>query len=149
MKKPVKAKATPKRIDYNKTLEQLDGLPTPAIEADTHLVMTTNELRRKPMKDFTVEDLRLLAGQSFYLDIIIPMAIKCLQEDILSEGDHYPGDLLKNVLDSDSDYWLDQRDAWQTVVDLYEQNRSLFEGDNQYRQIRKSYDRFSGIHKRG
>lgn len=132
-------------VNIDKTHEQLDmqdfGKPTD----DSHLVTTVHQLRKKKIKNFSVEDLRIIIGQNFNLDILIPLAIARLKENILAEGDFYPGDLLKNVLDSDSDYWTKHREQWVTVKSLYADNGPIFEVDKIYRQIRKSFEYFEKI----
>ena len=66
-------------------------------EYDSHLVTTCHELRKKPLKDFNTEDLRILIGQSIDLTYLIPLAIETLEKEILAEGDLYEGDLLTAV----------------------------------------------------
>ena len=92
-----------------------------------------------------MEDLRIIIGQNFNLDIIISLAIDKLKENILAEGDLYPGDLLKNVLDSDPDYWKKHKEHWLTIKRLYTVNLKIFESDNSYKQIIKSFKRFEKL----
>lgn len=133
------------KVDYNKTLEQIDGEPTPVVIADTHVIETTSRLRKKPLKDFTVEDIRIMISQNFNLKILIPLAIAQLKLDIVSEGDFYPGDLLKSVLDSDRTYWEQNSDQWNLIKELYRTNRAIFESNNLYRSLRLSFDDFDRI----
>jgi hypothetical protein len=46
-----------------------------------------------------------MIGQDFGLDYLIPLAIEKLKENILAEGDFYPGDLLKAVAGSKREFW--------------------------------------------
>ncbi|KAB1110193.1 hypothetical protein F6X54_18090 [Micromonospora aurantiaca] len=55
------------------------------------------ELRRKPLAEFTVEDLRIMLGQEIGVPALLPLALQVLLRDPLAEGDYYPGDLLANV----------------------------------------------------
>jgi hypothetical protein len=71
----------------------------------SYLVRTCHALRRKPLRDFTVEDLRIMIGQNFSLNYLIPLAIEHLQQDPLVAGDFFPGDLLANVLKVKADFW--------------------------------------------
>jgi hypothetical protein len=132
--------------DLDKTFEQLDKTYWGEISPDnTGLTNKILLLRKKPLKHFDIGDLRLMIGQSFYLDYLIPMAIEKLQENSLAEGDYYEGDLLKSVLDSDPDFWIANKDHWSTMIKIYEANKALFDADNSYRQIRKSFERFKSI----
>lgn len=132
-------------INLNSTLEQLDKNVWTESDFVSHLVMTCHQLRKKPLKNFTVEDLRIMIGQNINLEILIPLAIKQLQRNILAEGNLYEGDLLKSVLDSDTTFWTDNRELWSTVKKLYLNNKPMFELDNSSKQIRKSFEFFETI----
>ena len=81
------------------TTEQLerDVWPDPGPGA-TFLVRRCCELRRKHLYDFTVEDLRIILGQEIGVSVLLPRAVDILVREPLAEGDHYPGDLLRNVM---------------------------------------------------
>ena len=93
-------------FDKSKSLQELEneswGKPT----FDSHLVQECHRLSRVPLKDFTIENLRIMIGQNFNLNYLIPLAIEKLEQNPLAEGDYYAGDLLVNVLRSDSKFWL-------------------------------------------
>lgn len=90
----------------NKTIEALEkrNFCNPA-EAPTPLTKRCLELLKKPVNEFSIEDLRLMIGQGFSLDYLIPLAIDYLKVDQLAEGDLYPGDLLKSVQSVDEAFW--------------------------------------------
>jgi len=69
------------------------------------LVIRCYELRRKQLNRFSIEDLRIMIGQNKSLKILLPLAIKELQRDLMAQGDYYPGDLLKAVLSVDPEHW--------------------------------------------
>lgn len=79
------------------TLEQLekDVWPEPAFQSN--LTMTCYELRKKELSKFTVEDLRVMLGQSIGAKHLLPMAIKILKENPFADGDFYEGDLLDAI----------------------------------------------------
>ena len=81
-----------------KTLDELEGIVWGEPTFDSHLVTTCCRLRTKPIDEFTVEELRIMIGQKIGLDHLMPLAIVALERDPLAEGDHYPGDLLANVV---------------------------------------------------
>src|SRR5690348_3372567 len=104
----------------NKTLRELEGQDWGEPNFPSHLVATCHALRRKPLRDFTVEDLRIMIGQNFSLNYLIPLAIEHLRRDPLSAGDYYPGDLLAAVLLVEPGFWQEQpqlRKAVQEIVD--------------------------------
>lgn len=89
-------------------------------------------LRRKPLKDFTNDDLTRMISQKKFLKYLLPIAIKRLVDNPLNSGDYYRGDLLCSVLKVNMDFWkenlelqeefdmivLDVVQAYETLVPL-------------------------------
>jgi len=92
-------------------------------EAPTNMVKRCLELCKVPLNQFTVEDLRLMIGQDFSLRYLIPLATEHLKEDIFVEGDMYPGDLLKNVLSVDTNFWRNNKHLWTEINELIKSRR--------------------------
>ena len=74
---------------------------------ETPLIQKCLTLRRKPIADFSIEDLRLAIGQKMGLTVLIPLAMQHLLRNPLSEGDFYPGDLLQSVLRVPFETWTE------------------------------------------
>jgi len=70
------------------------------------LVRRVLAARKKPLRDLTTENLRLLIGQNVALEIVVPRAIAVLEANPLAEGDFYPGDLLESVLSIPRKTWI-------------------------------------------
>ncbi len=83
---------------FNKTLEELEGKIWPEDEFGSNLTRTCCQLRKKPVDEFTVEDLRIMIGQSIGLQFLLPQAMELLDRNPAAEGDYYPGDLLVSVI---------------------------------------------------
>ncbi|MFE6865789.1 contact-dependent growth inhibition system immunity protein [Kitasatospora sp. NPDC057692] len=93
------------------SLEALEGVRWPAPPADaTRLIATAHALRRRPVADLAVEDLRLLIGQGIGLPHLLPRAVDLLCRDPWAEGDLYPGDLLAAVLRCEPDVRTERPD---------------------------------------
>jgi CDI immunity proteins len=92
-------------LDRTKTLDQLDPPAWGEPDFHSHLVRTCHALRRKPIREFVVEDLRIMIGQEIGLPWLVPLALEVLEQNPLAEGDYYPGDLLRSVLTVDSAFW--------------------------------------------
>jgi hypothetical protein len=131
--------------NLDKTIKQLTRLDLSSDSWDSELINKIEKYINQPLKSLDTEALRLLIGQNIGLDFLIPMAVEKLKDNILAEGDYYPGDLVKNVLDSDKGFWIRHKDYHAKIVGLYNENLALLESDNSYRQIRKSFDLFKGI----
>ena len=93
-------------------------------EAPTNLVKRCQELCKVPLEQFTVEDLRLMIGQQFSLQYLIPLAIEHLREDIMAEGDLYPGDLLKSVQSIDQSFWEENKNLLDEINEIIKNQTS-------------------------
>lgn len=62
-------------FDRSKTLQELEQSDWGEPEFDSHLVTTCHRLRRVPLDQFTVEDLRIMIGQNIGLPFLVPMAV--------------------------------------------------------------------------
>src|SRR3954462_2045905 len=89
----------------DQSLEELEHADWGEPKYDSYLVTTIHRLRRVPLRQFSVEDLRIMIGQNIGLQYLVPLAIEHLRRDPLAQGDFYPGDLLKMVLTADAMFW--------------------------------------------
>ena len=81
-----------------KSLEELEGVVAGNPPYDSYLVRTIYALRKKPIGQFTVEDLRITIGQGRGIPYLLPLALERLEADPFAAGHFYRGDLLMNVL---------------------------------------------------
>ncbi|MEU9194463.1 contact-dependent growth inhibition system immunity protein [Streptomyces hundungensis] len=95
-----------RRADLDRSLEELerDCWPAPPAEA-TRLAATVHKLRRRPIRELTVEHLRLLIRQDVGLAHLLPLALEVLRDDPMAEGDLFGGDLLSAVLATNPAVW--------------------------------------------
>jgi hypothetical protein len=101
---PPRWPSAPPGTDH-RTLQGIEGIEWGPPTFGSHLVKTCHALRLKPLGSFSVEDLRILIGQSESLQVLVPLALTRLQEDPLAEGDFYPGDLLESLLRLEPSFW--------------------------------------------
>lgn len=123
-------KSTQPKYEYNwqeKSLENLEKDYWGEPDSESHLVKTCHQLRKKPIKDFEIEDLRIMVGQNIGLKFLVPIAIEELKENILAEGDYYEGDLLKSVLTSEVSFWTERVDLLDELDKLIQQNLELLD----------------------
>lgn len=107
----------------NKTLEALEKDCWTLPKGASYLVRRVHELRKLPLNEFSIEDLRIMIGQQFSLEYLVPLAIEVLKEDLFAEGDFYEGDLLKSVLQINADYWISHENYWKAVKNLIQNRR--------------------------
>ena len=93
-------------FDISKTLEDLETAST-AHTRRSSMVSRDQELRKKPLKDFSIEELRSMIGKNSSLKYLVPLAIERLHVDSLAKGDTYEGDLLNAVLTVEKKFWVD------------------------------------------
>lgn len=127
----------------SKTLENLEKEVWSEPEYLSHLVVTCHKLRKKQLKDFNIENLRIMIGQSIGLKYLIPLALEKLSVDILTEGDFYKGDLLKSVLISEVSYWKRNKERWLVVCNLIKENLDKLEEAKQ--DLLKVFEDFEKI----
>ena len=82
----------------------------------------------------------------FYL---IPEAIKKLEQNILTEGDYYPGDLLINVLRINNFFWINNINLYKKLFPLLQSNINKINKFNTSKDIKKdilnNYNRFKNL----
>jgi len=97
---------------------------------DSYLVKRCFQLLKTPLDKFTVEDLRLMIGQGFALEYLMILALEILQNNILAEGDYYPGDLLKNVIDTPPNFWIANQHLYHQLKKLILDEQNTIEDEN-------------------
>jgi hypothetical protein len=95
----------PLEFDRNKSLQELDGEDWGEPQYDSGLVIECHRLHRIPLRDFTAGNLRIMIGQQFGLEYLVPLALELLWINPRVEGDFYEGDLLCSVLKVDPKFW--------------------------------------------
>jgi hypothetical protein len=89
----------------DQTLDELEGVTWGPPAFGSHVVTHVHRLRTVPLKDYRVEDLRLMIGQGVGLTYLLPRALDRLELHPFAEGDHYPGDLLAAVAAVPDSFW--------------------------------------------
>lgn len=140
------------RVDLLSTLEQLENEYWGEPGYPSHLVITCHQLRQKPLRDFTIEDLRIMIGQNISLDILVPLAMERLHQNIMAEGNCYPGDLLQNVVAADPKYWEKHPDNHRKLVKLYKNNLPAIQKmvgysihPREFMKMNERFDKFAAL----
>jgi hypothetical protein len=104
----------------------------------TSVIKRCHELRTKPLRDFTVEDLRIMIGQQVALGRMVALSLDRLQPDSLVEND-FPGDLLASVLQVDAVFWEQSPDLDVEVRRLAERVDQRLELEPRLRELIKTF----------
>lgn len=123
-------------FDRSKSLQEIERHDWGEPAYDSHLVTTCHRLRRKPLDEFTAEDLRIMIGQAISLPILIPLAVEWLEREPLASGDYYEDALLAVVTTVGDEFWAGHQDslrgARRIVAQVQESLSSLDEVDRQH-----------------
>jgi hypothetical protein len=109
----------------NKSIEELECDIWKDTEYPTELIRRSYELRKVPITNLDIDDLRLLIGQQIGLKYIVPLALRALSKDILAEGNYYPGDLLKSVLEIPKTFWVSNNSLFSELCSIVKKEVSL------------------------
>ncbi|MEQ1732881.1 MAG: contact-dependent growth inhibition system immunity protein [Bacteroidia bacterium] len=107
-----------------KSIENLEQKINSSVnkDEDSHLIRTCYYLSKKPIQDFTTEDLRIMIGQEIGLFFLMPIAIEILTKNVFAEGDLYEGDLLKSILDINTVFWNNNKNYWLQLNEIIKNN---------------------------
>jgi len=98
-----------------RSLEELEPTVSP-VQGNSYLQSEMRRLRQVPLRQLRLEDMRLLIGQGTGLRFVVPMAIEHVEMHPLASGDFYPGDLLRQVMDVDEEYWNEHRELRSRLI---------------------------------
>lgn len=138
-------------MDPTKSIEQLENdFWKDQSSYVSSVVQRCHEVRKIPLKDLSIEDVRVLISQNMSLEISVPLAIDELKKNILVEAEFYPGDLLFGIVKSNKDFWLNQPELWNVVTELlivnYDRITRLQLGRELERDWQKSLPAFLRYH---
>lgn len=91
------------------TLDELEGVEWGPPTYDSSVVTNVHRLRCVPLKQYRVEDLRLMIGQQVGVNYLVPRALDHLEAHPLASGDFYPGDVLAAVAHLPDAFWSTHR----------------------------------------
>ena len=100
----------------SKSLESLEKENFgPIPENESSIVHRVWRLRKVPINEFQVDDIRFMIIQGIGLKYLLIEAIGLVSENLLTEGNYYEGDLLNAILQLDKEQWTDSNEHWDAV----------------------------------
>ena len=110
------------------------------------LIEKCHRYRKIPIQNLTVEQVRILIGQQIGLDYLLPIAFEFLEEDILSHGDFYEGDLLASIFRTNQNYWASRPLFHKKILELLENGKEKLDTEYVDKDLKKKIEIFK-IHK--
>ena len=92
------------------SLEELENDRWGEPKFGSYVVKTSHAARQKPINKLTDEEVRLLISQKIGLKYLLPIAVKMIEQCPDRMSTFYPGDLLKCLLELNSEDWKDNKD---------------------------------------
>ena len=111
----------------SKTLENLEKDHWEKPKEESHTVTRCHNLRKIPLDQFSIEDLRIMIGQGIGLKYLLPLAIEELKKNILAEGDLFEGDLLEALRRVNSELWNKHPEYKKELNKLIAHNSEILE----------------------
>jgi hypothetical protein len=115
-----------------KTLRELEGPAWADPDFPSPMVQRIRVLADVPIREFTVEDLRLVIGQRRGLRYLTPIALEHLEADPFMDGDNYRGDLLMALDRPDDAFWQQHPEWHQRLRIVVEQALARLEAVSPY-----------------
>ncbi|WP_342086199.1 contact-dependent growth inhibition system immunity protein [Dyadobacter sp. OTU695] len=115
----------------------------------TNLINKHNQLLKKNVDDFSVEDIRFMIGQRTALEILLPRAIELLNENIIAEGDLFEGDLLLSVVSLDEIFWSRNIRWYNQISELINKSLTDVELIPLSKVVLKGVNHFLGLRENG
>lgn len=109
------------------SLQELENKFWPDFEYPTNLVKRCHDLRKLPLKNFDIDDIRFMIIQNEGNEYLIPMALEALEQNILVEGNLFAGDLLMSVLMASPDFWRRNPPLWKRTYELVGKNLEVIQ----------------------
>jgi len=106
-----------------KSIENLEKKNWGEVPSDeSSIVVRAMKLRKIPLEEFSIDDIRFMIGQEIGLQYVLILAIELLKENILTEGNYYEGDLLNSIFQIKKENWKDITKHWDTIDLLINDN---------------------------
>ena len=102
-----------------KSIENLEKNNWGEIPKDeSSIVQRAYKLRKVPLEEFSIDDIRFMIIQETGLPYLLTLAIEILQKNLFAEGNYFAGDLLSSILKIKPANWKGNKDHWLAIDKL-------------------------------
>lgn len=134
-------------IDSTKSIEELENDFWQDHDYPTDLIKKIHLYRKIPLKELSLEQIRVLITQNVGLKFLIPEALEILNTNILTDTGLYEGDLLISVISCDSSYWINNPNYKIHTCEIINRNRNEIESKNENNSLRHVIKRINEFYK--
>ncbi len=136
-------------VDRTKSIEELSGYCWLESDFGSHVVMTSHAMRRKPLDELSLEDIRMGTMQHIGPTYLIPVAIEAVENDPMAESFNFPAEITLQLL-LPHEYWVWHPTLGDRLQRVYERVEEAADTQNDYwrtsilETIRKAHASFRG-----
>jgi CDI immunity proteins len=138
------------RTIADQTLDELEGVEWGPPAYDSALAANVHRLRRVPLKQYRLEDLRLMIAQQVGVTYLVPRALDRLEAHPLAAGDFHPGDVLAAVARLPDGFWSKHRQllprALRAIDAALARLHEVDTADELHGELRAARDRLAALH---
>lgn len=123
-----------------KSLEQLLGKWKEEIPKEGYsssIQMRSYKLYGEKIKDYSADDVRFMIVQRIGLEILVPIALNYLKDNLLFETSYYEGDLLHSLLMVPKPFWKSNLTLYSEVYQILLKNKDVLSKLNPYYEADK------------
>jgi hypothetical protein len=114
-------------MDETKSIDQLQFTSQRDQASPAGIASRCHQYMEVPIKDLSKEQVRLLLSHDVGTIFLLDKTIRILEEDILADGDFYPGDLLSALLNVNKVYWKNSPELAGRLYSLLSKQRPIIQ----------------------
>lgn len=113
--------------DKNKSINEIKKIADNQPEYGSSLEKNILQAEKKPLKDLSNEDLRMFLGQNLHLELVLPIVMDRLKQDILIRSEDMDIILLSKLLQIKSSFWSENTDSKNDLIALVKEKLKYIE----------------------
>ena len=137
-------------IDRSKSIEELTGYYWCAPEFESNVVLKSHAMRRKPLAELTLDDIRTGVMQQIVVSYLVPLALEVVEKDPYAESQAFPAEVTVALLNIPIEFWIAHKDLRNRLQCVYERVEATKDDQDEawieviLPVVREAYARFRG-----
>ena len=136
--------------DRSKSIEQLSGYYWLAPDFESNVVLKSHAMRRKPLAELSLEDIRMGVMQQVGVSYLVPLALEVVEKDPYAESLNFPAEIAEVLFNIPFEYWCAHKKLQDRLQRVFERIEETKDTQDDYwlehilPDIRKAHARFRG-----